>query len=73
MTVIVHRDETLVGAFDEPHLVVVNEDGFTAHTSLGTAESRMVVKSFFDQTQTADAVARPDFDLPMEEDDEDES
>ena len=73
VTVIVHRDETLVGAFDEPHLVVVDEDGFTAHTSLGTAESRMVVKSFFDQAQTADAVARPDFDLPVEEDDEDES
>ena len=43
---IVYRDKTPVGAFGEPHLVVVDDDGLTASVALGTAESDAALESF---------------------------
>ena len=46
VTVIVHRDETGVGAFGESHLLVVEDGAFSEHVRLGTDESRAVLESF---------------------------
>ena len=69
---IVYRDETQVGAFGEPHLVIVDDGGFTASVSLGTAESRTVLESFAEARVRAPATAS-DFESSMEDDEDEEA
>ena len=46
VTMIVHDDETSVGAFGEEHLLVIDGDAFMASAPIGTAESRAALASF---------------------------
>lgn len=46
VTVIAHRDETGVGTFGESDLLVLQDDAFSRHVRLGTAESRAALESF---------------------------
>ena len=77
VTGIVYRDETRIGAFGEPHLIVVDDGAFTASVPLGTAESRAVLASFADdaRARVADAAGRATsaFDSSMEDDEDEET
>ena len=76
VTGIVYRDETRIGAFGEPHLIVVDDGAFTASVQLGTAESRAVLASFADaRARVADAAGRATsaFDSSMEDDEDEET
>ena len=46
VTVVVHRDETGIGAFGESHLLVLEAGAFSEHVPFGTAASRAVLESF---------------------------
>ena len=74
VTAIVYRDETRIGAFGEPHLVVVV--AFTASVPLGSAKSRAVLESFAAaRARVVEAAGRATsaFDLSMEDDEGEET
>ena len=74
VTAIVYRDETRIGAFGEPHLIVVDDGAFTASVPLGTVEGRAVLESFAAaRARVVDVAGRARSALdPSMEDDEDE-
>ena len=76
VTAIVYRDETRIGAFGEPHLIVVDDGAFTASVPLGSAKSRAVLESFAAaRARVVDAAGRATsaFDSSMEDEEDEET